>query len=360
MAAPETRLEWLEKAIEFVNDALREGFSPPDVPGAQQAVREGGRRMVAAGICKNPDTIYQWLPRAKARFGLEPDWSLYRPRQYQHAPPGAPAIPSQSHLEEPEPEGDPMRVLVIGDAHDSPHLPDKSRFRWLGAYCEEHGIERIVSIGDWWTMDCFSSHTDRATFMGRAKPTFDQDRDSFHESQGAFQNGLAGHKPKKHITLGNHEFRAWTWDNLHPESTSHSLAVQEAFAQWGWRTREYGEWLFLGGVGFTHVPLNGRSKPLAQGQRANKAMCDTIHGDDHRFLTLTDTKSGPFRTPTVYSAGTALPPGFIEGFANKGAGTWRSGVCEAILWGGYVRSWSFTEMVLLRKRYGRAGEALAA
>jgi hypothetical protein len=71
---------------------------------------------------------------------------------------------------------------------------------------------------------------------------------------------------------------------------------------------------------------------------------------------LTDFKSGPVRSPTVYSAATALPPGFIEGFSNKGGSTWRSGVCEAVLWGGYVRSWRFTEMVLLRHRYGRSGE----
>jgi hypothetical protein len=127
----------------------------------------------------------------KERHGLEPDESLYRPRQYQHRSPGEPVIPSQDHIAEPEPEGDPLRVAVIGDAHDSPHLPNKERFFWLGRYIAERGIETVVSVGDWWTMDCFSSHTDRATFEGRAKPTFEQDRDSFHESQQAFRNGLA-------------------------------------------------------------------------------------------------------------------------------------------------------------------------
>ncbi len=69
-------------------------------------------------------------------------------------------------------------------------------------------------------------------------------------------------------------------------------------------------------------------------------------------LKVSDFKAGPFRSPTIYSAATALPPGFIEGFANKGGSTWSSGICEATLWGGYVRAWSFTEMVLLRRRYG--------
>lgn len=47
-------------------------------------------------------------------------------------------------------------------------------------------------------------------------------------------------------------------------------------------------------------------------------MCDTIHGDDHRATQISDHKAGPFRSLTVYSAATALPPGFIEGYANKG------------------------------------------
>ena len=47
-----------------------------------------------------------------------------------------------------------------------------------------------------------------------------------------------------------------------------------------------------------------------------------------------------------------MPPGYIEGYANKGASTWRSGICLATIWGGYVRSWQFTEMLLLKRRYG--------
>jgi len=347
MAARRTPDEKLSRLVELMNEVYADGYEP-----GKGASSECGRRGVREGLLTNYIQVWQWLGMAKERLGLEPDETLYRARVYHHRQPGSPVIPSQDHIAEDEPDGDPIRIAVIGDAHDSPHLPDKSRFEWLGAYIAERGIERVVSVGDWWTMDCFSSHTDRATFEGRAKPTFDQDRDSFHESQLAFQRGLAGHKPKLHITLGNHEARAWKYDNFHPDGVSHGDMVDEAFLQWGWRTSPYGEWRFIGGVGFTHVPFNGLGRPLAQGQRANKAMVDTVHGDDHRSLTLTDVKSGPFRSPTVYSAATALPPGFVEGFANRGGSTWRSGICEATVWGSYVRSWAFTEMVLLRHRYG--------
>lgn len=340
-----------------VEEKLRQGFRPRGAPGSgAAAVAAAAQDALAAGEVKS---INAFESRVSAITGTEwePDWTLYRPRQYQHASPGEPVIPSQDHVQEPDPDGRPITVAVIGDAHDSPHLPNKERFYWLGRFCAEHQVEWVVSIGDWWTMDCFSSHTDRATFEGRAKPTFEQDRESFHASQREFQRGLGAHKPKKLCTLGNHEKRAWTYTNHHPDGLSYGQLVDEAFAQWGWRTAPYGEYRFIGGVGFVHIPLNGLGKPLAPGQRVNKAMCDTIHGDDHRATQITDHKSGPFRSPTIYSAATALPPGFIEGFANKGGSAWRSGVCLATVWDGHVRSWSFTEMLLLRRLYGERAAA---
>lgn len=352
MPTPPLSRQLAEETIARVEAELRQGCVPKGMGGGRSAVEAAGHRAVAEGWVKAPNTLHARLERARVTYGLEPDWSLYRPIQYRHHLPGEPIIPSQDHITEPDPDGQPERVAIIGDAHDSPHLPNKERFKWLGAYIAEHGFDRVISVGDWWTMDCFSTHTDRASFEGRAKPTFDQDRDSFHASQRAFQDGLAGHKPKKHITLGNHEARAWKWDNIHPDAMSHGLAVEEAFAQWGWRTSPYGEYRFFSGVGVTHIPFNALGKPLAATQRPNKAMFDTIHGDDHRATQMTDFKSGPVRSPTIYSAATALPPGFIEGFANKGGSTWRTGICSATLWGGHVRSWSFTEMVLLRRRYG--------
>lgn len=349
MAQPSLSRELALETVERVEAKLREGFRPVGMVGAGQ-----GAIAVAAdawGISRG--TMNGRIAAAKLHFGLQPDDTLYRPRQYQHHSPGAPAMVSQDHIKEPIPEGDPIVVCVIGDAHDSPHLPNKERFYWLGRFAAEHNVDWVVSVGDWMTMDCFSSFNDRATFEGFSKPTFEQELASFHASQKEFQRGLGTLKPRKLITLGNHEHRAWRYDNLHPDGVSHAHMVEEAFLQWGWRTSMYGEYRFIDGVGFTHIPFNGRGKPLAQGQHANKAMCDTIHGDDHRATQITEHKSGPFRTPTVYSAATALPNGFIEGFANKGGGTWRSGVCLAKIWGGFVRSWCFEEMSLLEHRYSK-------
>jgi hypothetical protein len=339
-------------AVERVEAKLREGYVPQHMGGGKSAVEAAAVEALKDGWTQGRQTFHTRLRIAKDLHNLEPDWSLYRPRQYQHLSPGAPAIVSQDHLAEPDPDGAPVRVVVIGDAHDSPHLPDKSRFHWLGAFINEHQPDWVVSVGDWWCMDCFSGHHDPASFLGRTKPSFDQELESFHESQRAFHAGMDGFKAKRLCTLGNHEERAWRYDNAHPDGSSHAQKVEEAFMQWGWRTSLYGEYRFIGGVGFVHVPLNGRGKPLTAAQQPNKAMCDTIHGDDHRATQMTDHKTGPFRSPTIYSAASALPPGYIEGYANKGGSTWRSGVCTATIWGGHVRQWSFEEMILLKRRYG--------
>lgn len=353
MPNPPLSRELAEETVRRYEAALRAGGRPTGMSGTgRSALAMAGETAVADGWINSVNTFATRMRVARDTYKLEPDETLYRPRQYHHRPPGSPTIPDQSHIVDDDPDGEPELIGIIGDAHDSPHLKDKSRFEWIGRHFAEAGVSRIVSVGDFMSMDCFSTHTDRATFEGFAKPTFGQEIDSLHQAMQALQRGLDGHKPKRLITFGNHEARAWRYDNAHPDGLSHSEQVEQAFLQWGWKTAPYGEWRFIQGVGFTHVPFNGLGRPLSQGQRANKALVDCVHGDDHRHLALTDHKSGPFRSPTVYSAGTALPPGHIEGYANKGGSTWRSGAVIAAVWGQYVRRWDFTEMILLRKRYG--------
>lgn len=362
MPQPPMKLETAQETVARVEAKLREGFRPRGMNGSGPgAIAEAAKQAVADGFCNSSATFLSRLTAAELTFGLKPDDSAYRPRQYLHRPPGAPVIAFQDHVAEPPPEGDPIKICVIGDAHDSPHLANKDRFYWLGRFAADNQVDRVVSVGDWMTLDCFSTHTDRATFEGLSKPTFTQDMDSFHASQREFRRGLGQHKPIMDVTLGNHEHRAWRWDNFHPEAEPHGHKIEEAFAQWGWRTTPYGQYRFIAGVGFVHVPLNAIGKPMGGvtgGQRAaNAAMFDVIHGDTHKAQISVADKLGPVRAPTIYNAATALPNGFIEGFANKGGSTWRSGVCIATIWGGHVREWRFVEMALLQHWYA---EPLAA
>ena len=108
-----------EDAVRRVEEALRAGNKPPDMSGpGKSAVRAAGEGAVADGALGSPTSFNARLIAAKNRYGLEPDWSLYRPKQYLHRPAGAPVIPYQDHVQEDEPEGEPVTVCVIGDAHD--------------------------------------------------------------------------------------------------------------------------------------------------------------------------------------------------------------------------------------------------
>lgn len=353
----------LRKAVAYTEDALREGHPPEgrggNGGGVKGAARIAGERLAAERLILAYDQIYNWLHKAKDRLGLEPDWSAYRPRIYHRPSPGAPQIASHHMAEELSPTGDPITVCVIGDAHDAPHLPDKSRFRWIGEFVAKHRFDWVVSIGDWMSLDSLSTHTERGTWEGLSKPTFPQDIESFHASQRAFQQGLGSHRPKKDVVLGNHEHRAARWDNQHPEAESHMQKIHEAFMQWGWRTTPYGEFRFIGGVGFIHAPLvpgtNGKTYGGKTGnQRAsNDAMFDIVRGDDHKHGVAGSPKIGPVRSPKIYDAATALPPGFIEQYAAKNAGDWEAGIASCTIWGGRVMRWSFTDMHLLKREHDR-------
>jgi len=100
------------------------------------------------------------------------------------------------------------RVLAIGDSHDGPDIPDKSRFTAMGAYARINNIEQIVQIGDFCSMDSMSTHDPNWTLKGHEKPSFKDDVNSFREALVAFDEGLAGHNATKHVTLGNHEDRS--------------------------------------------------------------------------------------------------------------------------------------------------------
>ena len=47
------------------------------------------------------------------------------------------------------------RVIVIGDAHDSPKIP-QDRFKWIGKHIKQSNPDYIIQIGDWASFDSLS------------------------------------------------------------------------------------------------------------------------------------------------------------------------------------------------------------
>jgi hypothetical protein len=68
--------------------------------------------------------VYDRLMRAKEKFDLAPDETLFRPQRYQQPVPRAVLNPAPT-MPPLEPQGPGERILVIGDLHQDPRHPDR-------------------------------------------------------------------------------------------------------------------------------------------------------------------------------------------------------------------------------------------
>lgn len=254
------------------------------------------------------------------------------------------------------PSGSGYRVLAIGDAHDDPHIP-KDRFRWFGKHAAAMKADYVVQIGDFATLDSLNAHIPNDTLQAKTKSPFIDDLASLNEALTEFDKGLGGHSCKRHTTLGNHERRAWIYEDQNPESAGLLTGpLLSAFEQHGWSTSPYGQFWYLGGVGFVHVPLNvlGKSyggKNAESGAIANDAVHDIVLGHSHRKREHRAPKLGPFNHVNIINLGCSLPDGHIEAYAEHALTGWSWGVKELRIIGGHVEGCKFVSMRELEERY---------
>jgi hypothetical protein len=254
-------------------------------------------------------------------------------------------------------DGTLYRVLAIGDLHDDPAI-EKDRCYWLGCHAKETSAEYVISIGDWATLDSLNSHIPNDTLRARQKNPYTEDMASLCESLERFHEGLGGHQLRKHITLGNHERRAWAYEESHPEMAGQLTGdLLLTFEERGWTWTEYGEFYFLGGVGFVHAALNRLGKTYggknAEQQIANDAVFDIVVGHSHTGRSWRAPKIGPSKFVNVLNLGCALPHGHVEDYAQHCTTGWTWGAYDLIISGGHIESAAFISMQELERRYGQ-------
>lgn len=253
--------------------------------------------------------------------------------------------------------GSVMRILAIGDAHDDPETP-KDRFRWMGKLAQDRGVDWIVQIGDFASMDSLNTHIPNETLAGKLKNPFHEDVQSLNEALGQIDAGLGGHKPKKHVTLGNHERRVWLYEEQRPEVAGMlSGELMQTFADNGWETTPYGTFRYIGGVGFLHAAINRLNKTYggknAENTIANDALHDIVIGHSHVKRDVRVPKLGPSKHVTVLNLGCALPEGRVESYMLHGATTgWWWGACVLTLQNGQIIGVDAIPMGELGRRYG--------
>lgn len=252
--------------------------------------------------------------------------------------------------------GEKIKVLAIGDAHDSPSIPDKARFRWMGRHARECGADVLLSIGDMFSLDSLCSHERNDTLRGKVKPSFKQDMASAKDALAAVREGLDGFKPELHITLGNHEDRIFSFTNRTPEIAEMlEENLHTILTDYGWHYSPYGAIHYIGGVGFTHIVLNTMGRPYggmyAENQIARDSLEDMVFGHSHKRVDKSYPKTND-RHLRVINLGCALPDGHIEPYAKHSMNGWTYGIHEILIQHGRIQHCHEIPMTHLEEMYG--------
>jgi hypothetical protein len=294
-------------------------------------------------------------PTLQHRYIEAQRWASTAPRDEPEVK--APAVVEKPRVRVRADSGTAYRVTAIGDLHDDPKI-EKDRCYWLGRHAAEVGSDWLVSIGDWSTLDSLNAHIPNDTLQAKQKNPFTDDMASLALSLNMMEEGLGSHKPRKHIVMGNHERRAWTYEDHHPEMAGQLVGeLTLSFEERGWSWSEYGEFFFLGGVGFVHAALNRLGKTYggknAEQTIANDAVFDIVIGHSHSGRVWRAPKIGPSQFVNVVNLGCALPNGHIEDYAKHSTTGWTWGAYDLLIRGGHIESASFISMPELERRYGK-------
>lgn len=255
--------------------------------------------------------------------------------------------------------GDLRRVVAIGDAHDE-YGRCKRRFKWLGQFAADEDPDVIIQIGDWAGLKSLSAHEGRGSKTDREAPTYTQDLESLEESLELFDAGC----PRslgipRHITLGNHEHRAWRAFENDPRYMSDAPdRLEMLFQNRDWQVTRYMEWFFYRGVGFTHIPTNRMGRAVGGknvgNSIGNEATHSIVYGHNHIYEFKPVPKLGARDQVQILGLGTAMPDGFTEKYTPQTSPKgWNYGVVTMLIdAGGNITDHAFTSMKELERRYG--------
>jgi len=357
MPTPPLSQELALETIERVEAELRAGFRPKGMFGPGfGAINQAAVKAVQDGFVKTLSAFESRVNRCAA-MGLEPDWSLYRPQRYHQPLPRLVFTPAAQPVTNKPGKG--TRLLCIGDLHQNPGQPHRMDvLTWIARYASQERFARIIQMGDWCSWDSVSSHDKNDTMAGRLKPSIRQDMDNLEQSLKAWRLGMDdNYKPKQDALAGNHEYRLERWCNANPE-TAESFTVQrdQLYLQFGWRTRPYGEILYVEGVGFVHHPVNGAGRAFGGKTGPQRAANDTtvtmVSAHTHRRQCHDAPKIGPTDSISMIEVGCSIPWGEIESYAQHSATGWWWGVCDLTVSDGVVTDLSFVSMLKLKREFG--------
>lgn len=247
------------------------------------------------------------------------------------------------------------RVIVIGDMHRKPGL-DVGTMRWIGRYVAEAKPDNVIQIGDFFDFESCEFHSAAGSAGQVHRPSFQDDIAAGEEALDEYHRETGIGEIPHDVVFGNHEYRVWRLEELAPNLTGVlTTQLEQFFARYRWRTTAYRHWLFMEGVGFTHVPMSIMQKPIGgrypENTIGNQATHSIVFGHTHRWNHVTVPKIGINNSITVTNVGSAMPYGYVPSYADGATTGYSYGIADLRLHAGRVESANLISMFDLMEKY---------
>ncbi len=187
--------------------------------------------------------------------------------------------------------------LIIGDPHCKPGVSNK-RFEYLGNFIADKKPDVIVCIGDFADMESLCSYDkNKKSFEGRR---YNNDIAAVHEALELIEtptkqyneqrrkNKKVQYKPRKIMTLGNHEQRIERAVECSPELEGTIDYSDLKYAAYGWEVVPYTVPIEIDGVWYCHFFPSGLKGEAISGVNVasnilTKMMVSSTVGHNHLF-----------------------------------------------------------------------------
>ena len=178
-------------------------------------------------------------------------------------------------------------ILTIGDCHvdDEQNL---DRFDLLGQFIIDHKPTHIVIIGDFLTLNCLSAwDKDKRKRMEGRRYASELDAGNIaldkmlsymvQYNKWRTKNKKRKYSPTMYYLEGNHEDRLNRYFEYDPTFEGRVGIEKDLFLkERGFEFIPYREYVYIGGIGFTHIPFN-KTSPISGIDITRKAQLVTVN-----------------------------------------------------------------------------------
>lgn len=233
----------------------------------------------------------------------------------------------------------------------------QERFVWLAKFINDQKPDCVVDSGDFDEFGSLSSHERDDTYKGRLKPLLAADLEASAQARMIIKKNLT-HQCRKIVTLGNHEHRIWTYENNNPAISGIASAMyNDILTATGWESYQYGAYVNIAGMNFTHVPFDQNGKPVAgEGAAkkvAEKSQVDCAFGHIHSETIIRAHKFDTNNSVTVLCASCFMPEGYRPDYVKNTRKEYSHGAYVLMIKDGRIKSIKSYCMDELEALYGR-------